>query len=124
MQHHHGITQTHNELHIMLDNQKGHATLVERANAVREMINHRGIYTPGWLIQQNDAWLRDQDKSKFEELLLTIGEMSSGHMSQFANADKLQQVQRLPLLMRRTPATEQTPCALALNSHVHIFQDS
>jgi hypothetical protein len=44
-------------------------------------------------------WFSDQDACEFKELFLAIGKVLGWHRCEMRNADKLEEIQRAPLLL-------------------------
>ena len=98
MQHHDPLTQSHDKLHVVLDNQKRHILLIERTDPLSQVIDHGWIHAAGRLIQQDDPWLGDQDIGKLEQFLLPVRQVGRRNILERRDPDEVEQFQRAALL--------------------------
>src|SRR6266567_310260 len=68
MHDHNPMAQAHDKFHIVLDDQKGYASLIQRANTISQISDHRRIDSPSRLIKENNLGFGNKHKSEFQEL--------------------------------------------------------
>src|SRR5262249_2945608 len=82
------LTQVHDELHVVLDDQHRDALAVDAANDAFNAADHRWVDTSHWLIEEDEVGARHQGGGNRQQLALAIGEDGSGMIGIAAQADE------------------------------------
>ena len=71
----HGIAEARYEVHVVLDNEEGHAMVVTLLlDVLGELPHQRPIDTCRGLIEEDQAWLDHQRSREFQQFPLAAGE--------------------------------------------------
>ena len=86
--------QSHDELHVVLDEQERLALLgVEQPDAVGDQVDQRRVHPAGRLVEQDDRRVGDEHVGEFEQLALAVGERARQDARVPLDADELEQFQ-------------------------------
>src|SRR3989442_457981 len=112
VQHEDGLTEPHDDLHVVLDEQHGLALVSEPAHGVEQVVEERAVHAGRRLVEQDQRGIPHEHANELHQLLLAIGQVSGELALEPLEFDEAQQLEG-PLHGRRS---------VALGHHQEIFE--
>src|SRR5215831_4727643 len=92
----HPIRDLHHQIHVVLDNDDGHAALAEKTNAVKQPLHFRRVEAGSGLVEHEQTGRGSECAGEFEHALLAIGQRSRLHRCAAFKPDEAEELDRLP----------------------------
>src|SRR6266850_6514171 len=104
----HRLAETHDHLHVVLDEQHGLACVAQPAHRVQQVVEERAVDARRRLVEQDQRRIGHEHAHELDELLLAVGELARVLAGQLAEPHELQQLAAPPLRLRaRTPRDDE-----------------
>ena len=124
------VAHTHHQLHIMLDDQNGHAALDDLFHELVEIFLFCGVHPGSRLIQKKQLGIAGQAADDFQKALLSVGKTTRAIHGLFPQTDELQQLIGLALCGRflathggrMNEIAEKAGLKAAVHAHHDVFQ--
>jgi hypothetical protein len=81
VEHHHALAQPAHELHVVLDDDEGHAARRDRIERPVQRLGLRRVEPGGRLVEQQHARRRKQGAHQFDALLDPVGQRAAGSLA-------------------------------------------
>src|SRR3989442_15733749 len=103
VQHEDGLTEPHDDLHAVLDEQHGLALVSEPPPGVEQVVEERAVHAGRRLVEQDQRGIPHEHANELHQLLLAIGQVSGELALEPLESDEAQQLEG-PLHSRRSVA--------------------
>src|SRR5882672_4601281 len=103
VEHEHRLAESHHDLHVVLDQQDGLATVAKPAHRLEQVVEQRAVHAGGGLVEQDQRGIAHEDADELHQLLLAVRQVAGVFVREALELDEAEQLSRPGLGVGQAP---------------------